>query len=111
MADLHYRLTPDIAQLLRAANLTAAEWRLWSYLATLDPFGDRYQEMPDLVEILEQIESSCIAAHDQGDRPFILAKLSHLWQHGWHDLIEDLCQIYPTWGIAATNGGVLEAIG
>jgi hypothetical protein len=29
-----------------------------SYLATLDPFGDRYQEMPDLAEILEQCDLS-----------------------------------------------------
>jgi len=55
-----------------------------------------------------QIESSCIAAHDQGDRPFILAKLSQLWQQGWHDLIEDLCQLYPTWGVMTTDSGVME---
>lgn len=49
-----YPLTAETAQLLRAADLTAAEWRLWSYLVTLDPFGDRYQTMPDLVEVMKE---------------------------------------------------------
>lgn len=49
-----YPLTAETAQLLRSADLTAAEWRLWSYLVTLDPFGDRYQTMPDLVEVMKE---------------------------------------------------------
>ncbi|NJL57253.1 hypothetical protein HC928_20515 [bacterium] len=57
---LYYALTPEVAQELRQADppLTAAEWRLWSLLATLDPFGDRYQPMPELSEILEQCDMS-----------------------------------------------------
>jgi hypothetical protein len=55
-----------------------------------------------------QIESACIVAHDQGDRNFILFKLQQLWEAGWHDLIEDLCQLYPTWGVIATSGGIVE---
>lgn len=47
-----YPLTPEIAAELRSLDLTAAEWRLWSYLATRDPFGQQYQDLPDLVEIL-----------------------------------------------------------
>lgn len=62
------------------------------------------QQQPDRF----QIESSCIAANDQGDRPFILGKLQQLWQSGWHDLVEDLCSIYPGWGIIHTNGGIIE---
>jgi hypothetical protein len=40
--QLYYHLTPEVAQELRQADpaLTAAEWRLWSLLVTLDPFGD-----------------------------------------------------------------------
>jgi len=55
-----FRLTPEIAEKLRAANLTASEWRLWSLLATLDPFGDRYIEAPDFLELLSlaQIKKS-----------------------------------------------------
>jgi hypothetical protein len=57
---LYYALTPEIAQELRQADppLTAAEWRLWSLLVTLDPFGDRYQNMPDLLEMLDQCDMS-----------------------------------------------------
>ena len=34
-------LTPDVRDALLLANLTAAEWRIWTYLVSLDPFGDR----------------------------------------------------------------------
>jgi hypothetical protein len=48
-----YPLTPDMGQRLRNANLTAAEWRLWSYLVEIDPFGDRYFELPDTLSIMQ----------------------------------------------------------
>lgn len=54
----YYPLTSGIAKELRDIGLHASEWRLWSYLATLDPFGDRYLEMPDLVEILTECNIS-----------------------------------------------------
>jgi hypothetical protein len=54
----HYPLTPDLAKKLRNAQLTAAEWRLWSYLVTLDPFGDRYEDMPDLLTIKQECDIS-----------------------------------------------------
>ncbi|HEY9907890.1 MAG TPA: hypothetical protein V6D18_09850 [Thermosynechococcaceae cyanobacterium] len=54
----YYQLTPALSKELRAMNLHASEWRLWSYLVTLDPFGDRYMEMPDLVEILNECDMS-----------------------------------------------------
>ena len=38
-----YPLTSRIINLLRQGNLTAAEWRIWSYLVELDPWGDRYE--------------------------------------------------------------------
>lgn len=56
-----------------------------------------------------QIESSCIAASGQGDRPFILTKLRQLWLDGWSDLVTDLCRLYPNWGIIPTTGGIIEA--
>ncbi|PSF33895.1 hypothetical protein C7H19_19420 [Aphanothece hegewaldii CCALA 016] len=37
-----YPLTPEIGRKLRKAKLTAAEWRIWSYLVELDPWGDHY---------------------------------------------------------------------
>ncbi len=39
--ETFFKLTHDVRKKLVAANLTAAEWRIWSYLACLDPFGDR----------------------------------------------------------------------
>ena len=51
-----YPLTPEVARKLREANLTAAEWRLWSYLVELEPFGDRYLELPDLITIMQECD-------------------------------------------------------
>jgi hypothetical protein len=51
-----YPLTPDTAKKLREANLTAAEWRLWSYLVELDPFGDRYLELPNTLTIMQECD-------------------------------------------------------
>jgi hypothetical protein len=36
-----FRLTPGVRDRLLEINLTAAEWRVWCYLVSLDPFGDR----------------------------------------------------------------------
>ena len=36
-----FRLTPSVRDRLLEINLTAAEWRIWCYLVSLDPFGDR----------------------------------------------------------------------
>ncbi len=51
-----YPLTPDYTQQLRKAKLTAAEWRLWSYLISLDPWGDKYQDLPDTLAILSECD-------------------------------------------------------
>lgn len=48
-----FQLTPSLAETLRE-QLTRAEWRLWSYLSTLEAFGDRFKDCPDLPEILQQ---------------------------------------------------------
>lgn len=49
-----FRFTPQIAEKLRGANLSASEWKLWSYLVTLDPFGSKYVESPDLLDLLSE---------------------------------------------------------
>jgi hypothetical protein len=36
-----FLLTPEVRDDLLKADLTAAEWRIWSFLVSLDPFGDR----------------------------------------------------------------------
>lgn len=54
----HYQLTPDVAKELRSLRLSAAEWRLWSYLVTLDPFGNRFQELPKVNEIIKECRMS-----------------------------------------------------
>ncbi|KAB8318253.1 hypothetical protein SD81_016985 [Tolypothrix campylonemoides VB511288] len=48
-----YPLTSDITAKLRKGKLTAAEWRIWSYLVEIDPWGDRYQKIETL-EILQE---------------------------------------------------------
>jgi hypothetical protein len=51
-----FPFTQETYQKLKEAKLTAAEWRLWAYLVTLIPFGDRYQDLPDTLTILEECE-------------------------------------------------------
>jgi len=53
-----YPLTAEMARELREIGLHAAEWRLWSYLATFEPFGDEYTELPDLLSILAECNIS-----------------------------------------------------
>ena len=43
-----YPLTFDVTAALRRAKLTAAEWRIWSYLVEIDPWGDRYRDIDSL---------------------------------------------------------------
>jgi hypothetical protein len=43
-----YPLTGDVTTKLRKGKLTAAEWRIWSYLVEIDPWGDRYQDINSL---------------------------------------------------------------
>ncbi|MCC5612191.1 hypothetical protein LC612_37055 [Nostoc sp. CHAB 5834] len=52
-----YPLTSAIGTKLRTANLTAAEWRIWSYLVEIDSWGDRYQEFNTIV-LLQQCHVS-----------------------------------------------------
>ena len=48
-----FKFTSNIAEFLRD-NLTLSEWKLWSYFATLDPFGNNYVELPPLTQILAE---------------------------------------------------------
>ena len=41
LQDTFFMLTPDVRDRLLEIKLTAAEWRVWCYLVSLDPFGDR----------------------------------------------------------------------
>ncbi|MEP0914675.1 hypothetical protein NDI45_27625 [Leptolyngbya sp. GB1-A1] len=60
MSETFYPFTPQAAKLLRRLDppLTAAEWRLWGYLVTLDPFGDRYQELSDPKAVMRECRMS-----------------------------------------------------
>jgi len=49
-----FKLSPSMTKKLRESSLTASDWKLWSYLVTLDPFGDRYVQMPDVDIILDE---------------------------------------------------------
>jgi hypothetical protein len=40
-SETFFMLTPNVRDRLLTAKLTAAEWRVWCYLVSLDPFGDR----------------------------------------------------------------------
>jgi hypothetical protein len=55
--DKFYPLTSDVAKTLREAHLTAAEWRFWSYLVEIDPFGDRYCALDSLAAMQECLMS------------------------------------------------------
>ena len=40
-SESFFMLTPNVRDKLLEAKLTAAEWRIWCYLVSLDPFGSR----------------------------------------------------------------------
>ncbi|MGL4883879.1 MAG: hypothetical protein ACRC8K_22890 [Waterburya sp.] len=52
-----YPLTNEVTTKLRRAKLTAAEWRIWSYLVEIEPWGDRYQDI-DSLEIMSKCDCS-----------------------------------------------------
>jgi len=52
-----YQVTPKVAKALRKAKLTAAEWKIWSYLVEIDPWGDRYEEV-DTLSVMSACEVS-----------------------------------------------------
>ncbi|BAZ33655.1 hypothetical protein NIES4074_61690 (plasmid) [Cylindrospermum sp. NIES-4074] len=56
MSASFYPLTPEVAEKLRCAKLTAAEWRLWSYLIEIDPWGDSYQNLQDTLAVMEKVD-------------------------------------------------------
>jgi hypothetical protein len=49
-----FKLTTEISQIVRKANLTAAQLKIWLYFTEIDPFGDNYIELPELVEIQQE---------------------------------------------------------
>ena len=51
-----YPLTPKLGEKLRNSKLTAAEWRLWSYLVEIDSWGDKYQDLPSTLEIMQKVD-------------------------------------------------------
>ena len=51
-----YKFTESEANRLINLKLTAAEWRVWSFLVTSVPFGDSYQELPSTLEIMSKCE-------------------------------------------------------
>jgi hypothetical protein len=53
IAGQFYPFTPSMAKKLREANLSAAEWRFWTYLTEQDSWGDRYKEL-DLLDIMKE---------------------------------------------------------
>jgi len=57
LPDDFYPITPTAAQKLRKANLTASEWKIWSYLVEVDPWGDRYHEV-ETMSLLSACEVS-----------------------------------------------------
>jgi hypothetical protein len=52
-----YPLTSEITTMLRKGKLTAAEWRIWSYLIEIDPWGDRYQDL-DSLDVISKCDCS-----------------------------------------------------
>lgn len=52
-----YPISPEIGKKLRKAGLTSAEWRIWTYLIEVDPWGDRYQDI-DMLSIMSECQCS-----------------------------------------------------
>ena len=52
-----FKLTPELGKLLRE-NFTLSEWKLWSLFVDYDSFGDKYVEIPPLIEILMECDIS-----------------------------------------------------
>jgi len=52
-----YPLTSDITAKLRKGKLTAAEWRIWSYLVEIDPRVDFYQKI-NALKIMQECSVS-----------------------------------------------------
>jgi hypothetical protein len=50
-----YPLTVSTLDQLYQADLSPSELRLWLYLSALDPWGDRYEELPDTLELMEKV--------------------------------------------------------
>ncbi len=45
-------ITSETLEKLYKANLTAGEWRLWTYLAVTDTWGDSYKDLPDTLTVM-----------------------------------------------------------
>ena len=73
-----FKFSPAMAKKLRQASLTASEWKLWSYLITLDPFGDRYMEMPDVLTIMSECGMSKASVYRA------MSKFQHLELFDFH---------------------------
>ena len=53
-----YKFTPETSKKLRDLDLSAAEWKIWAYLTTLDPFGDKYVRLPDMDVVMAECGTS-----------------------------------------------------
>lgn len=53
-----YKFTTETSKKLRDFDLSAAEWKIWAYLATLDPFGDKYVRLPDMHTVMAECGTS-----------------------------------------------------
>jgi hypothetical protein len=58
MDDTFYKLTPDIALKLCQFQLGANDLKLWMYLSSLDPFGDRKITLPTCQDIAQRLNMS-----------------------------------------------------
>lgn len=53
-----YPVTPELAETLRQGKLTAAEWRIWSYLIGVDPWEKQFLVTGEIREIKESVKIS-----------------------------------------------------
>jgi len=52
-----YPITKEAAKKLRQGKLTASEWKIWSYLICVDPWGKHYQDL-DTFAVMSECEVS-----------------------------------------------------
>lgn len=57
MSKTFYPITQEAAKKLRQGKLTASEWKIWSYLICVDPWGKQYKDL-DTLDVISECEVS-----------------------------------------------------
>ena len=53
-----FQLSKEAIKLLWGAKLSGNDWKVFSFLSLIDPFGDRWCEIPNIESICQLLEMS-----------------------------------------------------